>query len=485
MCTHSRYIYNPYARRSVLVPCGVCPACQQEKALARSNRIRNNVKHGNVCLFVTLTYDNNSVPYVLREDLMSDSVDINVYRDAYTRNCFSSKRGHYTKRILGSNIVDTTYVPFDNRSDSSVSVLPSLKGMSKNKIGVCLYSDFQKFIKRLRQNLLRNYGIDSQFSYFACSEYGSYTKRPHFHTLIFCPSKDAPSFRDSILASWPFADKFRTEKYIEYAKDCASYVSAYVNKHDGILSCLQNTKFEPSHHYSKFFGVVLDCFSLPQILQKIDNRNLFYHLARKDARTNSFVSLPIPAYVINRYFPRFKGFSWFSSSQLFDLLLQPSKIGDWCGDFKIDVSLCGKVIVSDKTSSFLPPLYKYSAHDTYSIFVRLNNAYEYFHKKTGLGRHDYAHYYLNAWNIHSSDVIKHSFDDLTFDDLAYHYENINDVLNGTLSSDLKDYNLDYCKNPNDRLDVVSRSNIMTDLFYKLDKEKRVVNYCMSNLNHLV
>ena len=59
MCTNSRFIWNPYARKKILVKCGKCDACKQEKALARSTRIRNNVTSGTIALFITLTYTND------------------------------------------------------------------------------------------------------------------------------------------------------------------------------------------------------------------------------------------------------------------------------------------------------------------------------------------------------------------------------------------------------------------------------------------
>ena len=40
MCTHRRYITNPYARnKRVLVDCGHCPSCLQKKADAKAKLI--------------------------------------------------------------------------------------------------------------------------------------------------------------------------------------------------------------------------------------------------------------------------------------------------------------------------------------------------------------------------------------------------------------------------------------------------------------
>ena len=60
MCEHSKYVHNKYIHKSILVSCGKCSACLQQKANARAQRIRNH-NDGRLCLFLTLTYDNRFV----------------------------------------------------------------------------------------------------------------------------------------------------------------------------------------------------------------------------------------------------------------------------------------------------------------------------------------------------------------------------------------------------------------------------------------
>ena len=64
MCTHKRYVLNPYIHKRILVDCGKCEACQQEKAIMRTNRIRNEYDDNHIMLFATLTYDRSSCPFV-------------------------------------------------------------------------------------------------------------------------------------------------------------------------------------------------------------------------------------------------------------------------------------------------------------------------------------------------------------------------------------------------------------------------------------
>ena len=45
--------------------------------------------------------------------------------------------------------------------------------------------DVQKFLKRLRQILVRDYNFTEEIRYFAAAEYGSHTKLPHYHLILW------------------------------------------------------------------------------------------------------------------------------------------------------------------------------------------------------------------------------------------------------------------------------------------------------------
>ena len=69
---------------------------------------------------------------------------------------------------------------------------------------------------------------------------------------------------------------------LKVAKDAASYLSSYVNSNISIPPrCCKDDFFKPKHSQSKSFGVVLDCFQLPQILQKIERGDIVYYRSQK------------------------------------------------------------------------------------------------------------------------------------------------------------------------------------------------------------
>lgn len=123
----------------ILAPCGTCEACQTKKKQQWVFRLTEHFNHAYSAFFITLTYDNNSVPcyYPLTRRI---------------------------KSVFGVKEV-TDFLP-------SVCSPNTVPGVSK--------PDVQKFLKRLRKRL-HPYKI----KYFLCSEYGPNTCRPHYHMILF------------------------------------------------------------------------------------------------------------------------------------------------------------------------------------------------------------------------------------------------------------------------------------------------------------
>ena len=484
MCTNGRYIFNPYSRRKVFVSCGHCDACRQQKAMRRAQRIRNNLTDGTIALFITLTYTNDYVPYVLKEDIEKVDhgvfIQLPIYRRCTTRFVFDRHSGQY--RLVKSNkITLVDCCPSDSLNDISRFHYNHLVGLPGNYIGVPYYPDLQNFFKRLRQILIRHYNYEKSFSYFGCSELGSHTKRPHFHALVFIPSAYEELFRSAILEAWPYADKDRTAKFIEVARDCANYVSSYVSSDTHLLPLFQNNMFKPKHSASKGFGVVLDCFTLPKILEKIDNRDMVYHRRFQFDGSSSVIKLPVPKYVLHRYFPLCKGFGWLSSCQLRSILLSPERVGDLLTDFSYQGRYEKWSFQVDRVCKLSQPLYHYTPQETYEIYVRLENCYQRFHDETGLSRFDFAFYYERVWSLYYCTLERMMHENiLCFEDYADFYENglevsENDNLSPTLS------NLNIQIDPNKRKDVVIKTALFKSLFYRMDKQRKVTNYCMSKM----
>lgn len=476
MCKHRHYIYNPYSRKKVLVNCGKCSECQQEKATQRANRIRNHCPHGMLAFFVTLTYSNDYVPYIRLSDLrsydISSTYEIPVYRNNECRVVYSKRNGCRFKRDEGVREIHRCFIPDKFRYDSSLFGLTPLRGMSSDCIGVCLNSDIQKFFKRLSINLKRKYNYDKPLNYWYCSEYGSFFHRPHFHALIFFPYDWEDRFRNAIFESWSYSIQSVKEAGLEIAKNVASYLSSYCAKHARSNEFEQNSPYKQKHACSLGFGVVLDCFNLSEILSRADRGNLYYYSQKKLDGKSSVIKLLYPSYVIGRYFPKFKGCCKLSLSRLESLLRFPERANEYLTEYELGNYL-----------------YTYTPKETYRIYVRLENAYLRFHQETGLNRYDYAYYYIKIWQLRSSLVIRDSYemvetetDWLSFYENGYLLEFMPECFSAYLTELVHNYPdllvSDYNKLP----DVQRKDLKLLDVHSRIVKQRMVTDYCLDSAN---
>lgn len=117
-----------YPSGKLYVPCGKCEACRNSDSLSWRIRLKEHFRSSNNAYFVTLTYDDNHLPF---------------------RKCTD----FYGKEHIAPTV---------------------------NK------KDVQNFFKRFRRRFEECYGDEEKkFSYFLVSEYGPTTYRPHYHAILF------------------------------------------------------------------------------------------------------------------------------------------------------------------------------------------------------------------------------------------------------------------------------------------------------------
>lgn len=483
MCTNQRWVRNRYTGKDVYVKCGKCAACLQEKAAYRANRIRLNEDNGNIALFVTLTYTNECVPYIRKSQPYDKNGKLIILRDVRLK--------HSRKE----------FCPFEykvNRLKSDISVVTdfvdynSLPELNKKAgcVGVCYYEDFKNFNKRLRQNLKRHYHVQSNFTYYGCSEYGSKSKRPHFHALYFINPKDEQAFRSAIVESWSFANPLRTARYIELARNAASYVASYVNKSSDLPTFLQKRGVKQKHSYSLGFGTHKDVFSLPKVLEKASTRSLTYAVGKSGYNSDIHI-LPIPRYIINRYFPKFVGFSRMSTREIHEFLLDPYKYGfkSYTSDITIDRPRQGFDRLVDLGYHKPVKQQQKLIDKLYVVSTRLNNAYAYYKKVTNKTRYDFVIDYMRVWNAYESTCEKLLHENLSFSDYYQFYINLpfeNSVSydNGTLPYSLKDYDKSkFITNPNLFTKNIEKTKKLTDVAERIARQSLLTNTSMVLMNH--
>lgn len=346
MCTNKQWVLNRYNGQKYFVPCGHCSACLQEKAIKRSNRIRANQKDIGMPfdnLFVTLTYQNRYIPYISRfqvKQFLAGNIDyINIYRD-YTARKYSDFKGSVRRVVNKGRVVLDSFKPEHScsRDNLLTSDIPLLGITTKlgpdnfvydiNRISVPFLPDIQNFIKRFRINFFRKYGYEKEWSYFYVCELGPSTNRAHFHLLISVECGWFEKAKQCVRESWPYGCFL--PKSIQRATNPAAYISSYVNCGSTVPLFLSACKrLSPFHHYSKNFGFGKECFSLSSVVRMFERNDFGFVVDRVKEGVYSRDIVPVPLYVLNKYFRKFKGFSRLSSDEIFTIAENPGRIGQF------------------------------------------------------------------------------------------------------------------------------------------------------------
>lgn len=269
------------------VPCGKCNTCTNRKASQWIQRVEDEFKCHKYAYFVTLTYDEKNVPRLyLNQD---------------------SHLGDY-------------YLVDDQTGDSfSLNDIPGFKPQSRlyvarrKNIPYGKVSDVQNFLKRFRfyfSNLmLNNYVRNSTLRYFAVSEYGPSTYRPHYHIILFFSADElARRFREVVLKSW----RLGAVNFKCCDKGTAKYVARYCNCVASLPKVYHHKSLRPFLVSSKYPAI--GTLSLPSFF----NAQLFYGGYRSYLRQSSsgvFKDVPVWKCLENRLFPKVQGFADFSHSE--------------------------------------------------------------------------------------------------------------------------------------------------------------------------
>jgi hypothetical protein len=262
---------------------------------------------------------------------------------------------------------------------------------------------------------------------------------------------------------------------------------------------LSHPAYKQKHSQSQNLGVAMDCFRISDVLEKVDKRDLHYYFEKKFDGESSVIPCLIPKYIINRYFPKFKGLRWFTLDALRCVLLEPQKLFDVIGNYEqgINIDYYYDELLYDGTSRqhhagylFVGRIdlpfhchYDFSLAEVYKIAVRLWHAQLYFMSETGLNAYDFMHYYIETWNLYDSTLLSDSYRDIkSLEDFSEFYFNSNDLVNDVVHSSTLD-GLEMNPNPNSFHDLVLKSANLQKIYLLKDKTKKVVNYSMSSLGY--
>ena len=302
-CCNPKRILNRYTGEWLTVGCGKCEAChisRHERAVAM---MKEEESHHKYAFFCTLTYNDRFVP--------------KLYRSSDGLFLYDPDREHR----------DLECIPIqdDMLSFRDINWLRRKKYFEYSR-----YSDFQRFLKRFRQNFVRLCPFDdiikqlkltgnyAQIRYYGSAEYGPETIRPHFHCILFFDSDWlAENFGEVFSKSWSVFDR-RTNQSIcigerSTFRPCKSdgtdrYTASYCDGIVGIPEFYKCKELRPKHSFSKTPALGTLSYDSTKISQ------VFHSGALRDysgvnIKTGESIIDFLPRSVENKLFPKCCGFS--------------------------------------------------------------------------------------------------------------------------------------------------------------------------------
>lgn len=237
-CLNPRTVVNKYTHESVVVSCGHCPSCILRRSAVQTNLLTTYSAQFRYVYFVTLTYapcflptlevsvietctdDIADVPCVPNIDDL-DAGDPNTYLFG-----FRSVPRSASVKLKNSTVERTFRDPeirfsYPMKPKDLLFILGKINHNVPNRIPYVCNRDLDLFLKRLR-----SYYPDEKLRYYAVSEYGPTSFRPHWHLLLFSNSEQfSQTVCENVSKAWSYG---RCDASLSRGF-AAPYVASYVN----------------------------------------------------------------------------------------------------------------------------------------------------------------------------------------------------------------------------------------------------------------
>jgi hypothetical protein len=237
-CQNPRTVVNKYTHEPVVVSCGSCPSCVLRRSGIQTNLLTSYSAQFRYVYFVTLTYAPRFLPTLevsLIEACTDDVADVPCVPDIDNLDAgdpgtylfgFRSVPRSASIKLKNSTVERTFKDPevkftYPMKSKDILSILGKIKHDVPNRIPFICNRDLDLFLKRLR-----SYYPDEKLRYYAVSEYGPTSFRPHWHLLLFSNSERfSETVLENVSKAWSYG---RCDASLSRGF-AAPYVASYVN----------------------------------------------------------------------------------------------------------------------------------------------------------------------------------------------------------------------------------------------------------------
>lgn len=258
-CQNPRTVVNKYTHEPVVVSCGSCPSCILRRSGIQTNLLTSYSAQFRYVYFVTLTYAPCFLPTLevsVVETCTDDIADVSVVPDindldacdpnTYLFGFRSVPRSASVK--LKNSTVERTFKDPDIRFSYAMtpkellSILNKVKHNVPNRIPYVCNRDLDLFLKRLR-----SYYPDEKLRYYAVSEYGPTSYRPHWHLLLFSDSERfSKTVFENVSKAWFYGRCDASLSRGFAAPYVASYVNSFVSLPTFLRRCQDYCDQNPS-----------------------------------------------------------------------------------------------------------------------------------------------------------------------------------------------------------------------------------------------
>lgn len=237
-CQHPRTVVNKYTHESVVVSCGHCPSCILRRSAVQTNLLTTYSSQFRYVYFVTLTYAPCFLPTLevsVVEACTDDIADVSVVPDINDLDAgdpntylfgFRSVPRSASVKLKNSTVERTFKDPevkftYPMKPKELLAILDKINHNVPNRIPYVCNRDLDLFLKRLR-----SYYPDEKLRYYAVSEYGPTSFRPHWHLLLFSDSERfSETVCENVSKAWSYG---RCDASLSRGF-AAPYVASYVN----------------------------------------------------------------------------------------------------------------------------------------------------------------------------------------------------------------------------------------------------------------
>lgn len=237
-CQNPRTVVNKYTHEPVVVSCGTCPSCVLRRSGIQTNLLTTYSAQFRYVYFVTLTYAPCFLPTLevsIIETCSDDIADVPCFPDindldagdpntylfgfrSVLRSASVKLKTSTVERVFRDPEVSFTY---PMKPKELLSILGKIKHNVPNRIPYVCNRDLDLFLKRLR-----SYYPDEKLRYYAVSEYGPTSFRPHWHLLLFSNSERfSQTVLENVSKAWSYG---RCDASLSRGF-AAPYVASYVN----------------------------------------------------------------------------------------------------------------------------------------------------------------------------------------------------------------------------------------------------------------